>query len=67
MEDVKDIENLLLKHKNVHFQVIKHLYAQNRVIEKEPMGIILKMPHLLDFETKKYLFRKHPKIRRASR
>ena len=31
------------------------------------MSMILKMPHLLDFETKKYLFRKHPKIRRGSR
>ena len=66
-EDIKEIESLLIKHKHVHFQVIKYLYSQNKSLDKEPIGIILKMPHLLDFETKKYLFRKHPKIRRATR
>lgn len=67
LEDIKEIEPLLIKHKSVHFKVINHLYSQNRPLDKEPMGIILKMPHLLDFETKKFLFRKHPKIRRAAR
>ena len=60
------MEPFLLKHKNVHFQIIKQLYSQGRSLENEPIGIILKFPSLLDFETKKFLFRRHPKIRMAS-
>ena len=35
-----------------------------RQLDKEPIGIILKKPQLLDFETKKFIFRNHPKLRR---
>lgn len=61
------MEPLLLKHKNVHFEVIKSLIEKGRELEKEPIGIILKKPHLLDFETKKFIFRNHPRIRKQAR
>ena len=35
-----------------------------REIEKEPIGIILRKPQLLDFETKKFIFRNHPRLRK---
>ena len=66
VEDLNDIEPMLLKHKGTHFEVIKHLYEQGRELEKEPIGIILKKPHLIDFETKKFIFRNHPKLRKLS-
>lgn len=66
VESLNEIEPLLLKHKQIHFEVIKYLYQLGRELDKEPIGLILKKPHLLDFETKKFIFRNHPKLRRQT-
>jgi hypothetical protein len=58
---------VLVKHKQIHFEVIKYLLQLNKEIEKEPIGLLLKRPQLLDFETKKFIFRNHPRIRKLSR
>ena len=66
-EELKGMEDFLLKYKSIHFQIIKYLYQGGRSLENEPLKIILKFPKLLDFETKKFLFHQHPKIRKAHR
>ena len=62
-----EIEGLLVRHKQIHFEVIKYLLKSGRELEKEPIGILLRRPQLLDFETKKFIFRNHPCLRRAAR
>jgi hypothetical protein len=57
---------MLVKYKKIHFEIIKDLLKMNKEIEKEPIGILLKRPQLLNFETKKLIFRYHPRIRKLS-
>ena len=59
---MKELETILLEHKNSHYQIIKHLYSKGRVLDKEPIGLILQLPHLLDFETKRFIFQHNPKL-----
>jgi hypothetical protein len=40
---------MLIKYKHIHFEVIKFLLQSGKEIEKEPIGLILKKPQLLDF------------------
>lgn len=51
-----------MENKHTHFQVIKYLYSRGKFLDGEPIGIILKLPHLLDFETKRYIFQHNPKL-----
>lgn len=61
------MESVLVKYKHVHFEVIKFLLQLGKEIDKEPIGILLKRPQLMDFETKKFIFRNHSRIRRLAR
>ena len=65
LEDLQEIESILAKNKHTHYQVIKYLYARGKVLDAEPLGIILKLPHLLDFETKRYIFQHNPKLNKG--
>jgi hypothetical protein len=62
--DIKQIEPLLLEHKQSHFHIIKNLYMEGKSIDTEPIAILLKFPHLLDFETKKFIFQNNPKLQK---
>lgn len=64
ISDIKELEEILISHKNSHFQIIKYLYSKGRVLDKEPIGLILQLPHLLDFETKRFIFQHNPKLNR---
>ena len=56
-----------MQNKQTHFQVIKYLYSKGKHLNTEPLGIILKLPHLLDFETKRYIFQHNPKLLNRTR
>lgn len=62
IEDLQEIESILADNKHTHFQVVKYLYSCGRFLDGEPIGIILKLPHLLDFETKRFIFQHNPKL-----
>ena len=38
------------------------MFEEGKSLSNEPIGIILRVPDLLDFNTKKMIFRKHPKF-----
>ena len=61
---MKEIEEILVENKATHFQLVKYLYDNGKTLEDQPIKIILKLPHLLDFETKRFLFQNHPKLLR---
>lgn len=64
-EDIKELEPLLLEHKQTQYHIIKYLYESGRSLDTEPIGLILKFPHLLDFETKRFIFQQNPKLHKS--
>lgn len=56
IEEIKGIKEELEKYITIHKEVIKELLTLSSNVFLEPISIILKLPFLIDFETKRDIF-----------